>query len=262
MNSDSSYSHPVDRLLTYKDCRKLKKWPNYPELFGFTAEHIPDLIRMATDPALNWADSDSLEVWAPIHAWRALGQLHTEAAIAPLLSVADELEESEWFGEELPEVFALIGAAAIQPCKDFLADNSHPFQSRITVAFCLEKIGNTHPELRSACVAALTEQLSHFQKNSPELNGFLVSYLLDLKAVESASTIEQAFAAKWVDDSIAGDWLDVQYALGLISRAELRERRFTVDAEHLAKKATNPIAAPPRGFGGTGKLSSKKSKKK
>jgi hypothetical protein len=262
MTTESAYSPPVDRLLTYKDCRKLKKWPNYPELFGFTAEHIPDLIRMTTDPELNWADSESLGVWAPIHAWRALGQLHAEAAIAPLLEMADELEESEWLGEELPEVFALIGAAAIEPCREFLADSSHPFYSRITAAFCLEKIGNTHPELRSECVAALTEQLSHFQKNSPELNGFIVSYLLDLKAVESAPVMERAFAAKWVDDSIAGDWLDIQYSLDLISHAELRERRFTVDAEHLAEKAANPIASPPRGFGGTGKLSSKKGKKK
>jgi hypothetical protein len=252
----------VSQLLTYKDCRKLNQWPHYPEKFGFTAEHIPELIRMATDSELNWADSDSLEVWAPIHAWRALGQLKAEEAIAPLLSIMDELEDSDWFNEELPEVFALIGAAAIQPCKAFLADNSHPFYSRVTAATCLEKIGTANPELRSECVAALTEQLSQFKKNSPELNGFLIANLLDLKAVESAPVMEQAFAAKWVDTSIAGDWLDVQYTLGLITRGEMIDRRNTVDAEHLAQKATNPIAEPARGFGGAAKKASKKGKKK
>lgn len=71
-----SYSVPLNRLLTYGDCRN---WPNYQEL-GLTQEYIPELIRMATDEELNWADPDSLEVWAPIHAWRALGQLRAEEA--------------------------------------------------------------------------------------------------------------------------------------------------------------------------------------
>ncbi len=262
MTSEASYLPPVDQLLTYKDCRKLKQWPNYPELFGFTSEHIPDLIRMATDPELNWADSDSLEVWAPIHALRALGQLKAEAAIAPLLSIVDELEDNDWFNEDLPEVFALIGDAAISASKAFLADTSHSLYPRVTAATCLERIGTKNPELRSECIEALTEQLSHFQKNSPELNGFIIADLLDLKAVESAPTIEQAFAAKRIDTSIAGDWFDIQYALGLITRTEMLDRRYTVDAEHLAEKAARPIAEPPRGFGGTAKQSSKKGKKK
>lgn len=69
--STTSYPSPVDKLLTLGDCRNFRDWLNYLEL-GLSAEHINDLIRMATDADLNWADSDSLEVWAPIHAWRAL----------------------------------------------------------------------------------------------------------------------------------------------------------------------------------------------
>ena len=72
----STYTEPVSKLLSYGDCRNFKEWPDYLEL-GFAREHVPDLIGMATDEELNWADSDSLEVWAPIHAWRALGQLHS-----------------------------------------------------------------------------------------------------------------------------------------------------------------------------------------
>ena len=71
------YPHPVSKLLTQGDCRPTAgKWPNYLEL-GLTQEHIPELIRMLTDEDLIWAPSDSLEVWAPMHAWRALGQLQT-----------------------------------------------------------------------------------------------------------------------------------------------------------------------------------------
>ena len=76
------YQPPVDQLLSYGNPgTPTAEWPDYVGEFGLTAEHIPDLIRMATDRKLNLANVDSLEVWAPLHAWRALGQLRAEAAI-------------------------------------------------------------------------------------------------------------------------------------------------------------------------------------
>ena len=76
-------------------------------MLGLTSEHIPALIRMATDEELNWANADSLEVWAPVHAWRALGQLHAEEAIEPLMRLFHEHDDSDWVGEELPIVYEI-----------------------------------------------------------------------------------------------------------------------------------------------------------
>jgi len=120
----TDYSPPVDKLLTYGDCRDLRKWPDYLEL-GLTQEHVPELIRMAIDDDLNWADSDSLEVWAPIHAWRALGQLKAEEAIEPLMELFHELEDSDWVGEELPVVYGMIGPEAIPQLATYLSDTSY-----------------------------------------------------------------------------------------------------------------------------------------
>ncbi|TVP61729.1 MAG: hypothetical protein EA342_20265 [Leptolyngbya sp. LCM1.Bin17] len=39
--------------------------------------------------------SDSKEVWAPVHAWQALGQLKAEAAMEPLISIFNKKEEIE-----------------------------------------------------------------------------------------------------------------------------------------------------------------------
>src|SRR2546421_7297589 len=142
MNVDT-YPPPVNKLLTYGASKSVlwQNWPNYAEL-GIGPEHIPDLIRMATDEELRWADSESLEVWAPIHAWRTLGALHAEAAIEPLLSLLKEIDENDddWVQEELPEVYGRIGPAAIPALAAYMADKTHHLWARVAVVDSLEKI--------------------------------------------------------------------------------------------------------------------------
>ncbi|MBN1995427.1 MAG: DUF1186 domain-containing protein [Anaerolineae bacterium] len=221
VETTGDYPAPVAQLLSLGDVRDQPQWADYPAL-GLTLEHTPDLIRMALDEDLNWADSDTDEVWAPIHAWRALGQLRAEAAIEPLMSLFGRVDEfdDDWVGEDLPDVFGLIGRPALEPLSRYLANPDHSLWARVTAAQSFVKIGRRHPELRTQCVAALTRQLEQFRELSPSLNAFLVSSLIDLKAVESAPVMEQAFAAGRVDISVPGDWEDTQIELGL-----LRERQ-------------------------------------
>ncbi|MEJ2285766.1 MAG: hypothetical protein P8X85_19490 [Desulfobacterales bacterium] len=152
------YAEPVKTLLTYGSCQEMSGWPNYLEI-GFTHEHIPELIRMVTDRKLLWADQDSIEVWAPVHAWRTLGQLGAEEAIKPLIGLFSELSEDDWASDELPEVMALFGAKAIQPLKEYLSDSSNNELARATAANCLEKIGNANSFLKNDCISILTDHL-------------------------------------------------------------------------------------------------------
>ena len=91
-----SYSPPVDKLLTYGDAHEHggdpQDWPEYLEL-GIGPEHIPDLIRMATDEELRWAELDTLEVWAPIHAWRTARQTTVAELVA---TTARPLRAKRW----------------------------------------------------------------------------------------------------------------------------------------------------------------------
>jgi hypothetical protein len=215
----ASYSSPVSELLTLGDCRDFREWPNYLDL-GLSSEHVPELIAMATDKELNWADSESLEVWAPVHAWRALGQLRAVAAIEPLLELFHELEDVDWAYDELPEVYGMIGREAIPALARYLDDASHGLWPRVTAAFSLERIAAGDPSARDECVTILSRQLERFTKNDPTLNGFLTSYLVDLRAVEAAPVMERAFAADRVDLSILGDWEDAQVRLGLKTTRE------------------------------------------
>jgi len=214
--TNENYQPPVDLLLVYGDCRNLREWPNYLEL-GFGPEHVPDLIRMATDEELRWADSESAEVWAPIHAWRTLAQLRAEAAIGPLIQLFRQIDDDgdDWVSDEMPKVLGLLGSAAIPALAAYLSDEAHGMWARVTAASCLKQIAEDHPDTRGECVAILARQLESFERQDETFNGMLISDLEDLKAVEAAPVMERAFAAGCVDESIMGDWEDVQVDLGL-----------------------------------------------
>jgi HEAT repeat protein len=256
----ATYSAPIDALLSI-GAPHGTKWADHLTQFSLTAEDIPELIRMATDSDLNWAESESLEVWAPVHAWRALGQLKAEAAIEPLIAIFNEMEDSDWFREEMPDVFALIGPTAIPGLAEFLANPNNLFYSRWMSADTLVKIGQEHPSARDECLGRLVRQLEQYSKNSPDLNGALICALIHLEGKEAVATMEAAFSAKRVDTSMAGDWLDVQRSLGLLTKLEVYDLRKHVDTEHLGTKATK-LRESVMGFGQGMKASSKKKKRK
>jgi len=181
---------------------------------------------MATDHEIRGiepkeGEEEEPEFWAPIHAVRALGQLHAEAAIEPLIQLLTVQVDDEWMQEELRFVFGLIGPAAIPALAAYLADTSHELYPRGYAAHGLEEIGNWHPESRSEVIAALSKQLESFEENDYELNGFLISGLSRLKAVEALPLIERAFAADRVDEFVIG-LDDVLVELGLKEREEIQ----------------------------------------
>jgi hypothetical protein len=219
---EPAYSSPVDTLLRRGNPGREADWPDY-QAMGFRLEHIPELIRMATDEELNNAPGESPEVWAPLHAWRTLGQLRAEAAIEPLLGLFKRIDEhdDDWVLDDLPRAFGKIGPDALPALSAYLAGPERALVERQAAGQSIVEIGRSHPESRDDCVVVLVGQLDRFTENGRSLNGSLVSLLLDLEAVEAAPVMEQAFAAGQVDESVAGDWEDVQIELGL------RDKRST-----------------------------------
>jgi hypothetical protein len=212
----SDYPPPVSQLLSRGEPSFDDDWPDYLEQ-GLAPQHVPDLIRLATDPDFFEGDTKSKEVWAPLHAWRALGQLRAEEAVHPLLELLQKEAENDgdWGLSELPSVFAMIGPSALPHLAVFLADPDRAQYARTSVAEGLPDMVAKHPETREQVIDILARQLGSLEIPDPVLNGFVVASLLELKAVEAASVLERAFAANAVDESIAGGWPEVEYELGL-----------------------------------------------
>ena len=212
--SVTDYSLAVSALLNYGRPKTTgrNKWPDYVETYGLTDEHISELIELATEEDLDW--DDEVECYAPIYAYRALGQLRAESAIRPLISLLDN-NDSDWFMEELPVVFGLIGAASIPELRDYLNSSESSIWSKVAASGGLEQIASRYPQHRDECVALITDVLSRHQRQPPELNGNLVGRLLDLQALESVDAIEKAYKEGPMDEMVCGSWAQVQIELGL-----------------------------------------------
>ena len=227
--TETQYQPPVDQLLTYgePDLVNVEGWPDYLAL-GIGPEDIPELIRMATDKQIHDIhvveyDEDDLTFYAAVHAIRALGQLHAEAAAYPLLPLFDEPGD-EWIVEELPRVYGMIGPSTIPALASYLRDNSHETSSRAYASNGLAEIAKRHPESRSDAIAVITQVLEQFEENDPELNSLLIGDLADLKATETLPLIERAFEADRVDEF----FIDLDYVLeefGLKERKPLPDFR-------------------------------------
>lgn len=217
------YVDPVGRLLTIGETGSYDpaKWPDYVVNFGLAREHVAALACMVCDAALNRANTDSSEVWAPMHAWRALGQLGVQEAVAPLLGFLKTSENDDAVSEELPVVFGMIGPAAVPHIASFLSDRSNPTSPVATAMAGLREIVARHPECRDDCVGVLARVLEPHAAPDPVANGFAVWTLIDLAAVEAIDVMRDAFRRRAVDLSLVGDEEDVEIALGL------RERRAT-----------------------------------
>lgn len=220
--SVSDYHPPVDQLLTIgeTDPTGHQKWPDYLAL-GIGQEHIPELFRMANDESLNEIGKvEGPEDWASIHAVRALGQLRDESTIDGLVELLTTQADHEWIQEELPEVFAMIGPAAIPALASYLADSSHEMYARSYAANGLAGIAKHHPESRDASIEAIAKTVEQFSDNEPEFNAFLIGDLAQLKATEKLPLIEQTFEAGKVDTFIA-TLDDVLVFMGLKEGVEL-----------------------------------------
>lgn len=265
----ADYTDPVKQLLEIGEVKERtlntpEKWIDYVQDYQLSEANVPELVQMAQDSDLNNAKVESKEVWAPLHAWRTLGQLQAKSAIEPLLPLLNF--DDDYSMAELPIVYSMFGIAAVEPLTQFLADRNNTLQGRSVAADCLAKIGNKDEAARHLCVSAIANQLSHYVRQNPILNGFLVLYLMELEAVEAADVMEKAFAAGCVDDSLMGDWQEVQTELGLIPFSELQNRRYEeahrplVDFSAAASKSDAKTKQPKSGFGGGGKKKKKKKK--
>jgi len=206
---------------------------------GFTGEHIPDLIRLVEDKELRnlpWDEKGNVppQVYAQVHAWRALAQLDAVEAIPSFIALLHYIDEDgdDYIGEEIPVILGKLGVTAIDPCREYLANPSHGTFARAAAGYALSEVGKQHPEARDACVRALMSTLQDYQNDDETVNAFNLSYLAELKAVEAAPLAEEIFKAGRAEIEVGGDYEDYQIRVGLLQKRVTQSKfRSITDVE-------------------------------
>lgn len=268
MPMDMSYLPPVDQLLALGEIRFPDKGRDYRGL-GITEEHVGALAEVLEDERLQWEawrkGDDPARFWAPAHAWRALGQLGVAAspAVEPLIRLLLRSLDSDWVSEEIPRVLGLIGPSALPAVRAALptaaAVKDEPMGSA-RLGSVLVHMVRAHPEVREEAVTMVMDQLRAWPDQNEAVNGFLISDLIDLQAVEAAPLMQAAFEADAVDESIAGDWEDVQVEMGLLSERTTSAPQFY---PAFAREPAPELAPAPNGVPRSAKAAAKpKSRRK
>lgn len=221
---------PVDGLFALERMEEPfvhpEQWRDYVGEFGLTAAHVPallEVVRLWADP--DWGGEGVPGIEAPIHAWRALGQLQAIEAVPTLLDLIEPIErlKDDIYLEDIRHVLALIGPAAFDPISAYLADDGRNVFARAAVASGLSHMARRFPDARDRAIQAINDVLRRFADNDDDLNAFLICALLDVKAVESADLIEDAFAADQVADNIV-DWKSAKEELDVKGRGIVPDR--------------------------------------
>jgi hypothetical protein len=210
----ADYPPPLDQLLQLGDARVAAEEETKLAALELTQEHVPDLVRMARDRALNTLESDADEGWAPIHAIEALKQLDVSAFVAELIPLFDV--DSDWFSEELPDILSNAGEVALEPLRQYVQDRTHWIYGRAHAASAITKLAQKQPDLRARVLQIFNDELANSGENNPALNGFFLSDLLKLGVIETLPAIRRAFEEDHIDESIAGDWVSVMEEFGQV----------------------------------------------
>ncbi len=188
---------------------------------GFTGKDVPALLELMVDPVLlgkRYSDVNKdvgAEVWAPLHAWRIVGQLKSKEAIQPLINAFDSFAEDSWAISEFPEVMGMIGPSAIEPLVIYIKERDHTEYGYVMGVESLKTIAIEYPENRLDVIEAYRQYMLTPHVEKAAFNGLLMSYILDLEAAELIEEIRAMFEQDCVDIGIAGDLEEVEIGLGL-----------------------------------------------
>jgi yecA family protein len=215
MNSDNP---KIQILLTLDQPSNTRKWPDYLSKYGFNEQDVPALLALFADEEINVIPSDRPEIWAPLYAWRILGQLGSEQAIGPIVQSFDTLHEDDSALSELPGVIGMIGPAAIPVLAEYWRQPGKDEFSYVMAMDALCEIVKQHPSSREQIINIYIDYMGHPNKLAGTLNGLLMACLMDLNATEAIDGIRRLYALNCVDISCTGDLEDVEIELGFRSQ--------------------------------------------
>lgn len=181
-------------------------WKDYRSILP--AEELDEAYLLARlgDESPGDVPEDSPLPWVPMHAWRALAQLHAPSVIEPVMRRADDPDYGQAY-TDFTKLSAEIGEPAIAPLQAILADRSRPEPHRILAAKGLGGIGRrAMGATRAAIVASLLDQI----RNNPGdgwINGTAVAALIAMDERAAGPEVLRMYKEGRIQGGIRGEEL-------------------------------------------------------
>lgn len=201
---------------------------DYVADLGLVEDDASHLIDIAWD----WLDQEFPPdfppfVFAPVHAWRALGQLKAPAkadeTAKELLDLYVELlADDDDAGTELPLVVAQLGDPAFAP----LLHAAREIGPELPLLEGVYQLVKDDAGRRRAFLDVLALLMNEQADNEPQGNAALAILLGELDTDKAhARAIERAYAADLVDETVAGDWGTFRTTYGIPTAGLARDER-------------------------------------
>ena len=181
---------------------------DYVQRYGIGPQHREPLEQMLKDPVFQQVGPTDPEVFATMHAWRALGQIGDQRSLPVLFSVLLDPDAGDWDYEELPEIIGRFAAAALpSTLKEHRVRLADP-DGNETLLWALQRIlaliAKRDPESRGAVIDCLRAVVTDPQMHLITTRASAIASLSELRAVECLPCIEQAYADGMVDIGYVG----------------------------------------------------------
>lgn len=220
MTNNENSNRKIDLLFRLGKVERCREWVNYLKL-GFAADDIPELIELlALEELRERLQPELVHEFAPIHAWRILGQLRHANAVAPLIKLLPSFSGHDWALSELPQVFGMIGLPAIKPLTNCLLDLNQAEIARELAMESLIDIAYTSRQSREEIYAIFKALIRLANQQSRRFNSLMVINLVELQSDEFAQDIRNLYRRNLVDTSLAGNIDEVKQELDFFIEPE------------------------------------------
>ena len=197
----ASYQAPIAEFLEWG--ANLKKHLDFEDEREYSQwkKHVPALARMALDPGLLNGWPSDLASWAPWHAIHALGNLQAWESAPALAELADL--ENDWLSDHLPHIWADMGREVEPSLWMILETSSASAKRRALAAEGLYMMSDGNDAMENKAIKGFERILQNTKTFNPTLNGYLISFLQDLEALDDVwDAIDSAFEENRVDSNI------------------------------------------------------------
>lgn len=213
----ASYPAPVAELLEWGNNLDQHHDFAHGQEYSQWKKLIPALTRMALDPGLLQGWPSDPASWAPWHAIHVLGNLQAWESAVALAELADL--EDDWLSDHLPHIWADMGREVEPMLWMILDDRSASTKRRGLAAEGLHMMTDDDEVMYNKVLRGFEKILQNDKTFEPSLNGYLISFLRSMEALDEASlAIQEAFDQNRVD-------------LDIITPEDLEEDDFEEDEE-------------------------------